>query len=293
MAKYTLYTILFFLFFSSASFCKDKEIEIPKKQKFSHDEKDIYRIESKFSKIIVRDYGSIRSLYFVRDNGDEALESSIDLSFPQNLFLLYTQTLFSSFLLIPDRKDVLLIGLGGGGMVHYLNFYFPKINLDVVEIDSEIISIAKKYFFLKENPKTKIINSDAYTYIFESSKTYDIIFLDAFLKPSPETDSTGVSNKFKEKEFLKKLKERLKRNGLVAFNINTHEKMEEDILSIQEEFPNIYKFRKNRSGNLILLASSNPKKFTKEELLKVGKSLDSLASSSFSFEEIATYYLSE
>ena len=293
MAKYILHTILFFLFFSSASFCKDKEIEIPKKQKFTHDEKDIYSVESKFSKIIVRDYGSVRSLYFVRDNGDEALESSIDLSFPQNLFLLYTQTLFSSFLLIPERKDILLIGLGGGGMVHYLNFYFPKINLDVVEIDSEIISIAKKYFFLKENPNTKIINSDAYKYIFDSSKKYDIIFLDAFLKPSPETDSTGVSNKFKEKEFLKKLKERLKLNGLAAFNINTHEKMEEDILSIQKEFSNIYKFRKNRSGNLILLASTNPKRFSKEELVKVGKSIDSKNSSSFSFEEIASYYLSE
>ena len=59
----------------------------------------VAEVKSKYSHIKVADYGSLRQLYFVRDSGEEALESTIDLNYPQNLFLLYTQTMFASFFL--------------------------------------------------------------------------------------------------------------------------------------------------------------------------------------------------
>lgn len=262
-----------------------------KKEKFSVSEVIVAEVKSKYSQIKVADYGTLRHLYFVRDNGDEALESTIDTNYPQNLFLLYTQTMFASFLINKEHKDTLLIGLGGGGMVHFLNFYFPYINLDAVEIDPAIIEIAKKYFYLKPIPTTKIITDDAVNFITLPGKNYDVIYMDAFLKPSAETDSTGVANKFKASTFLQKIKSRLKKNGIVVFNINNHEKMQDDIKNIQAEFPQVYFFQKNRAGNLIVVGSTDSNRVSIDKLLSVGADLDKNHKVNFSFQDIAKYYL--
>jgi spermidine synthase len=272
-------------------FCKDIELENPlaKTKSLRIDEKEIYSVKSKYSTIKIRDYGSIRSLYFVRDNGDEALESSIDTAYPHELFLLYTQTMFASFLISESQEELLLIGLGGGSMVHYINHFFPKTNLDIVDIDPEILNISKKYFALNPNPKTKIYIEDAFSFISKTPKKYNIIFMDAFLKPSSETDSTGIAKKFKEKEFYKNLKSKLKENGLVVFNINSNETLSEDIEKIREEFNHIYKFQKNQSGNLIVIASMNKEKISKDAILKKAKLFDEQKKANFSYIDISSY----
>jgi spermidine synthase len=269
---------------------KTKPVE-NKKEKFSVSEEVVAEVKSKYSHIKVADYGTLRQLYFVRDNGEEALESTIDTNYPQNLFLLYTQTMFSSFLINKEHKDTLLIGLGGGGMVHFLNYYFPYVNLDAVEIDPAIVEVAKKYFYLKPISSTKIITDDAVNFISLPGKNYDVIYMDAFLKPSSETDSTGVANKFKAPTFLQRLKARLKKNGIVVFNINNHEKMQEDIKTIQTEFPQVYFFQKNRAGNLIVIGSTDSSRVPIDKLISIGADLDKNHKVNFSFKDIAGYYL--
>jgi len=254
-------------------------------------EESVAEVKSKYSHIRVNDYGSLRQLYFVRDNGDEALESTIDLNYPQNLFLLYTQTMFASFFLNKEHTDTLLIGLGGGGMVHFLNHYFPHVKVDAVEIDSAIVEIAKKYFKLKDHPSTRIFTDDAANFILLPGKKYDVIYMDAFLKPTSDTDSTGVANKFKGQTFLQKLKTRLKQNGIVVFNINNHEKMQDDIKTIKEEFEQVYFFQKNRAGNLIVIGSTNPNRVSQDKMKEIASVLDKNYKVNFSFLEIAKYYL--
>ena len=251
----------------------------------------VAEVKSKYSHIKVADYGSLRQLYFVRDNGEEALESTIDLNYPQNLFLLYTQTMFASFFLNKEHSDTLLIGLGGGGMVHFLNHYFPHVKVDAVEIDPAIVEIAKKYFKLKVHPSTRIFTDDAANFILLPGKNYDVIYMDAFLKPTYDTDSTGVANKFKGQTFLQKLKSRLKQNGIVVFNINNHEKMREDIQTIEQEFTQVYFFQKNRSGNLIVIGSTNSNRISQDKMKEIAGVLDKNYKVNFSFLDIAKYYL--
>lgn len=269
---------------------KDPKSKSPEK-KFSVAEETVAEVKSKYSHIKVADYGSLRQLYFVRDNGDEALESTIDLNYPQNLFLLYTQTMFASFFLNKEHTDTLLIGLGGGGMVHFLNHYFPHVKVDAVEIDPAIVEIAKKYFKLKDHPSTRIFTDDAANFILLAGKNYDVIYMDAFLKPTSDTDSTGVANKFKGQTFLQKLKSRLKQNGIVVFNINNHEKMREDIQTIEQEFQQVYFFQKNKSGNLIVVGSTNANRISNEKMKEIASVLDKNYKVNFSFLDIAKYYL--
>jgi spermidine synthase len=64
--------------------------------------------------------------------------------------------------------------------------------------------------------------------------------MDAFLKPSEETDGTGAPLALRTQQFYKQMQEKLKPGGLVAFNLNPHEELADDIRAIAGSFPQIY-----------------------------------------------------
>ena len=75
---------------------------------------------SDFSHIRIRRRGDVRSMLFVRDTGEEVLETQINLRQPHVLQFEYLKFLFASYLFRDPQQDVLIVGLGGGGMVHFL-----------------------------------------------------------------------------------------------------------------------------------------------------------------------------
>jgi spermidine synthase len=249
----------------------------------------IYETKSKYSHIKITDENGVRTLWFVRDNGEEVIESQVDIHAPHKLMIDYTRTMFASLLINNNNSNALLIGLGGGAMVNFMNHYYPSTHLDVVEIDPVIVSIAKKYFCLKPNAKTAIHVRDGYSYIFSSQKRYAVIFMDAFLKPSSATDITGVPIRMKTAEFYTALKKRLSNDGMVVFNINQHENFSEDIRDIKKAFTHTYVFRSPSSGNIIVIGSTSTHRFTRKELMTNGSRLDSQKPYGFSFSTIATF----
>ncbi|MDX1957138.1 MAG: hypothetical protein SFU98_01125 [Leptospiraceae bacterium] len=270
-----LFLIIIFLFvFSSPNFA----------------ETQVKEVKTKYSHIKVLDEGSIRTMYFVRDNGEEVIESSQDKLFPKNLFLLYTQKMFASMLIQPKPEKAILAGLGGGSMVHYINHTYPNLELDVVEIDPEIYKLAKEYFSLKENKRTKIYIEDFFVHIKKNKQKYSIIFMDAFLKPSELTDESGINLKAKDKEFLNDLKNHLAPNGVVAFNINTHSGFKKDIKLIRESFKNIYVFNKTGSGNVIVLATESAERVSYKKMQENAQVLDKSISSNFKYSTLCEYY---
>jgi spermidine synthase len=268
---------LYFLFCERTS--KKLELELA-------EENLVYEKKSAYSHFKIRDYGSLRTLYFVRDNGDEVVESTMDINAPQNLFLLYTQVMFVSFLYVDKKEDLLLAGLGGGSMVQFINYHFPNIKLDVVEIDGEIIRSAREQFHLKENQNTRIIEKDIFAFLEEKGKKYDIIMMDAFLKPSINTDPTGISIKQKQKKFFQTLKDHLRQNGVVVFNLNSYGGYLQDIKMVQENFKQVRIYRKNRSGNIIVLGTDRETPWKPETLLQRGTEIDNKLKPNFSFAEL-------
>ena len=81
--------------------------------------------QSEFSHIRVRKLGSVQSLLFVRDNGEEVVQSMVNLKKPYELLGSYSRTMFASYLFWP-RQERALVGLGGGAMVHFLQHYEPS-----------------------------------------------------------------------------------------------------------------------------------------------------------------------
>ncbi len=273
-------------------FCKENRVEIETDQADFQSQKRSsktlkYEVKSIYSHIKVYDENQKRFLCFVRDNGDEVIESSIDILHPEYLQLKYTQAMFGSFLLkkrLP--RNTLLIGLGGGGMPLFLYHYFPEVKMKIVEIDKEIIDVSKKLFFINENIIKNIINEDAFLFLKKDTEKYDIIFMDAFLKPSKTTDETGISYKFKENSFYENLKQHLTEEGIVVFNINHYLNFEKDIKSINENFKNLYIINRKGSGNYIIIASTQKNKLSKEDLNSMAGWIDKDRNPNYSFVEM-------
>ncbi|HOM77902.1 methyltransferase domain-containing protein [Patescibacteria group bacterium] len=114
-------------------------------------------------------------------------------------------------------RNVLILGLGGGTMQHFIHETFPEANIVSVEIDPIIVDIAKKYFDLDSIGNHRVIVDDAFRFVVEpeshgiNKQTFDVIIVDTVLGDDfPDLASSG--------NFLSALKVLALPGGLVIFN---------------------------------------------------------------------------
>jgi spermidine synthase len=194
----------------------------------------------------------------VRDSGEKIVESRVDLAAPHRLVLHYTRLMMTGLLYCtphPPRR-ALLIGLGGGGMVHFLNRVFPAIQLDVVELQPRIIRLAREAFGVRPpmiGPNTRIMQADGGSFVAQQpGAQYDLVFVDGFLHPgTPGTDPSGVPANLKGADFLRKLVRILQPGGVVVFNLNEGSHTPSDTALLKQTFANVQFLRHN--GNLIVV----------------------------------------
>jgi spermidine synthase len=164
-----------------------------------------------FGEIIVADDGGTRSLYF----GD-VLQSSIRLDRPETLIEDYNRAMMSALIFRDNPRTVLLIGLGGCSLVHFLLNAFPECGIDVVEIRQKVIDLAHDFFLLpKEEPHLRIFHAAGQDFIGknrDACESYDLIIVDAF-------DESGPAVSLLEKDFLTACRKRLSDDGIFAVNL--------------------------------------------------------------------------
>jgi spermidine synthase len=240
---------------------------------------------SEFSHIRVRRQGNLRTLLFVRDAGEEVVQSIVNLKKPYELLNSYARAMFASYLLKPQPERVLIVGLGGGAMVHFLEHYDPDTKVDVVEIDPAVVQIADRYFDVRSGGNIHVITGDGLRYLAETEKHYGVIYMDAFLKPSADTDATGAPLAMKTAQFYKQLQKRLTARGVVVFNVNPHRGMEADLRAIRGAFAQSYVFH-TADTNLIVLATTVATREEPAALRARAKELDRRLKATFSFQEL-------
>src|SRR5262245_12026275 len=116
--------------------------------------------KSDYSRIRVTRAKNVRTLWFVRDSGEAIVESIVDVDKPHELLVEYTRYMFTSYLFRPKQEKVLIIGLGGGSMIHFLKHYDPNVKVDVVEIDPAVVKVADKFFGVRSEGNVNVINKD-------------------------------------------------------------------------------------------------------------------------------------
>jgi spermidine synthase len=180
---------------------------------------------------------------------------------------------------------VLIVGLGGGAMVHFVEHYDPDVEVDAVEIDSKVVELADKYFDVRTQKNTRIITEDAFKYFKENKTRYDVIYMDEFLKPEEGHDATGQPLRMKTTEFYKGLREQLTPDGIVVINLNVFEGTKDDLATIRAAYPEIYSFRAT-TPNLIVVGTWDKAKLTATELHTRAVALDQRFKATFKFVSV-------
>ncbi len=240
-------------------------------------------VRSEYSHIRLYRKDQVRTLVFVRDSGEEALETQVDLANPHQLRFTYLEHLFLSYVFRPEQQRVLIVGLGGGSMVHFLKHYDPGVQVDAVEIDPVVVRIADQYFGVRSEGNVRVITADAFEFLANTTDPYDVIYMDAFLKPSADTDSTGVPLRLKTIRFYQDVQKKLKPGGVVAFNMNPHARMREDIETMRAAFAQVYVFPLPGYQGSVVIASTAPERQRLPALLARAAQLDRRFKTSFSF----------
>jgi hypothetical protein len=169
---------------------------------------------SAFSHIRVRRDGDVRALTFVRDNGQEAVQSRVSLVAPHTLMSPYARSMFASYLYQPQPRRVLIVGLGGGAMVRFLTHHEPQVHIDVVEIDPAVVRLADEYFGVRSGGNVRVHTADAATFVESTEERYD-----------------------------------------VAFNVNEHASMAEDIAAVAAAFGHVAVYRCPPADNKVVIAA--------------------------------------
>lgn len=245
-----------------------------------------FETKSAYSHIRVYKKGNVRTLAFVRDNGQEAYESQVDLDKPHELYITYVPFMFTSYLVRPKQEKVLIVGLGGGSMIHFLKRYDPEIQIDAIEIDPAVVEIAKKYFAVPSDGKVKLLTEDGLKYLENTEAKYDVIYMDAFLKPSAETDKTGAPLKSRTLAFYESIQKKLNPGGLVVFNLNAHADLDDDLATIKKGFKQAYVFKLAKGQGSVVVASMSAEREKPAVLQKGAQEIDQRFGATFSFQKM-------
>ncbi|MCB0464146.1 MAG: fused MFS/spermidine synthase [Aequorivita sp.] len=110
-------------------------------------------------------------------------------------------------------ENLLLLGMGGGSIIHSLrNTFEYSNNIVALEIDPEIIKLAKEEFGIITSEKLQIIEGDAFQFLKTSKEKFQLIIIDLFI------DLT-VPPVFYEKEFCENIANALQNEGSFLFNV--------------------------------------------------------------------------
>jgi spermidine synthase len=246
----------------------------------------VHEVRSEYSQIQVVEYGSRRALLFTGESGHQAVETLIDLKEPHRLQHPYARTMMTGLLYRPAASTGLLVGLGGGAIVRFLNHHFPELRLDVVELDPEVVRVSREYFGTVPGPRTRILVADAFDYLARTHDRYDLIFMDVHLNPGEQTDRSGVPVHLKTAAFLRGLHERLQPGGIVLFNMIQGSDTAAYVESIRAAFPATVTYRPAGSGNVIVIGAPSGSLAGDAELRERARALDRRELYGFSFESL-------
>lgn len=209
-------------------------------------EKTLYKKQSAYSTITVtEDDRGLRTLWFE----DGARQSVVDVGDPDHVDLAYARVMPVGLALVDNPRRVLVVGLGGGTIPRLLHKHYPKSMIDVVDIDPDVIDVAKRFFGFKEDATLRVYAADGRRFIENCRNPYDIIFLDAF-------GSESIPYHLATREFLCAVGKAVTPQGVVVGNIwsrrsnRLHDSM---VRTYQDAFEEFFVLDVQGAGNEILV----------------------------------------
>ena len=156
----------------------------------------------------ISESGNIRSLHL----GSATIQSSMDIDDPADLVLTYTRAMMGFLLWHDDPRHIVQIGLGGGSFSRFIDEYLPDAISVAVEINPQVISVARAFFELpEEGDFFEVIEADGADYIKMFRESTDNILVDGF-------DDQQIVQALTTEEFFEDCKRALTANGMLVTN---------------------------------------------------------------------------
>lgn len=190
------------------------------------------------------------------------VQSAMQVSQPNMLTLNYSRAILY-FLLFSDQvKTVLTIGLGGGSVTKYIHAYCPQIEQTVLEVNPEVIRVARSHFYVPDNDaRLNIIRGDGIAYMHDHANSSDCLIIDAF-------DAYGLPPDFCTQAFFDTCFAVLQTHGILVVNLWGSDKHFDTYLQRMELSFNgrVLMVRTGKPGNIIVFCFKDPQKLSEKKL---------------------------
>lgn len=137
-------------------------------------------------------------------------------------------------------KRVLLLGVGGGTVVHQLQHMSANSRIIGVDLDKTHLMLARRFFALEKSKRLKLHHAEAKSWIRENSNVkFDLIIDDIF----SERDGEPVRAIRSDKEWVQLLLSRLNDDGLLVQNYADREDLVNSAAITNEPLRKFFKSR--------------------------------------------------
>jgi len=163
-------------------------------------------------------------------------------------------------LLLHPPERMLVLGNAGGTIGRAYGRFYPRVQIDGVEIDPKLNQVARRFFGAGDNPRMRLIAADGRPWLELTKRRYDVIVVDAYRQPY-------VPFYLATSEFFRLARDHLRPGGAIALNVAAtpgDRKLSRAIgTTLLTSFPQAWRWRALRFND-VLFALREP--VTREEL---------------------------
>ena len=155
-----------------------------------------------------------------------------------------------------EPKNILMLGVAGGTALRTLRYLLPETFLTGIDLDSELIELARAEMSLSETG-AEIIIADAYDWLRENKRTFDVIIDDLYL--AGEDDVFRSDNC--DSDWLSEAARSLSPGGILVLNLvigpGHRAKQSEVRKNLRARFPVVRSLRTEESMNEVLVVGES------------------------------------
>lgn len=230
----------------------------------------VFSKETAYHRLRVVDQGVRRGLWF-----DNRLQGWVSKGRgPSDDRRNYRDGLLAAMALRPwPPRSVAVLGLGAGMVPAFLTEKAPEVATTSIEIDPEVVAVARRYFGFAEDANDRVVVGDGRAELARLPGKFDVVIMDAYFSDSLPFHLTT-------REFLELCREKLTDDGVYVANMVGIMTGQDNALfwatykTLQQVFPRVYVLstelaagRRPFISNTMLVGTRSPERLSRGQVL--------------------------
>jgi spermidine synthase len=131
---------------------------------------------------------------------------------PCALEFAYTRRMMAFLLFVPEPREILVLGLGGGSLVKYCHRHLMASRIRVVEIDPHVVAFREEFRVPPDDARLTVTIGDAARHVSCACDEADVMLMDAF-------DRDGLAPSLGTRDFYADARAALSWRGVLVVNL--------------------------------------------------------------------------